>query len=723
MQVVNWHTLSIETEQQLAKVRSVDQRRRMPRSDERYLRDVLGEMAGARNLLVINDEAHHAWRVNPEAKTKGVSKEELEEATRWVGGLDRIHHARGILRCFDFSATPFAPSGKKAAEEAVFPWIVSDFGLNDAIESGLVKTPRVVVRDDGRVTADMRSRLYHIYRDPDVQADLNRRAEPHEGLPDLVNTAYTLLGADWQATATEWRKENHPVPPVMITVANRTETAARIKYAFDRKRIHVDELCDAERTLHIDSKVLGKAELQDESPDSNPPSPSGRGAGGEGDESDDPAEPKLTKSQQADLLRQTVATVGQLGQPGEQIQNVISVGMLSEGWDAKTVTHIMGLRAFTSQLLCEQVVGRGLRRTEYESYRTDDGREFFKPEHVNIFGVPFTFLPHEDEETTTPKPPPPKRLVLTLPEREQAFGIAWPNVIRIDTVYRPELELDLADVEPLPLRASDTPTMAELAAIIEGKPNLESLSQIDIEEIARSNRLQTILFKVVRGLFEEMHHEWTGNRNVLLGQLIRLTERFLDSDRLRFLPHTYGEDPLKRRLMLMLNMNRIVQHFRNEIRQNNTEALQAVFDDEQPLRSTGEMRPWYTSRPCQPTQRSHLNLAVFDSTWEASESFRFENSERVDAWVKNDHLGFDIWYVFRGARRRYRPDFLVRLTNGVVLILETKGQQNEETAAKHEYLAEWVQAVNTAGTFGPWAWDVSTSIDDIEDILKRHSSS
>jgi type III restriction enzyme len=290
-------------------------------------------------------------------------------------------------------------------------------------------------------------------------------------------------------------------------------------------------------------------------------------------------------------------------------------------------------------------------------------------------------------------------------------------VIRIDTVYRPELVLDIPSVTRLTLKSSDTPTMAELAAIIQGKPNLDALSEIDIAEIVRSNRLQTIIFKVARALFEQIQHEWTGNREILVAQLIRLTEEFLNSDRIEFLPATYGHDPLKRRVMLMLNMNRIIQHFWTAIRQSNAAALRPVFDDEHPLRSTSEMRPWYTARPCQPTQRSQINLAVYDSTWEASESFRLERSDLVQSWVKNDHLGFEIWYVFRGARRRYRPDFLIRLSNGVTLILETKGQEDEEARAKHEYLAEWVTAVNGAGSFGRWDWAVSHTPDDVDDLL------
>jgi type III restriction enzyme len=716
VRVANWHTLGIETEAQLAKVRSVDQRRRMARSDERYLRDVLGDLADARNLIVINDEAHHAWRVNPEVKVKGVSKSDVEEATKWVRGLDRIHATRGILRCFDFSATPFAPSGRKSSEEAVFPWIVSDFGLNDAIESGLVKTPRVVVRDDGTLTRELKSRFYHVYREPDVQADLNRKAEPHEPLPDLVTTAYTLLGADWLATARAWKDADHPVPPVLITVANRTETAARVKFMFDGERIPISELCDPERTLHIDSKVLGQAEAQEQAGEVDAPP-----GEDDGDDEDPASVASLTKHEQAELLRRTVGSVGQIGQPGEQVQNVISVGMLSEGWDAKTVTHIMGLRAFTSQLLCEQVVGRGLRRTEYEPYTTEDGRQFFRPEHVNIFGVPFTFLPHENEEVGVPEPPPPKRLVMVLPERERDFGISWPNIVRIDTVYRSVLNLDIAAVSPLVLNASDTPTMAELAAILEGKPNLEALREIDVESIVQNHRFQTILFKVARGVFEQMEPSWTGQRDVLVSQLIRLTEAFLASDRIQMRPQAYADIPAKRRLMLMLNMNRIIGHFWIAIRQTNAAERTPVFDPEQPVRGTRVMSPWYTARPCQPTVRSHVNLATFDSTWEASEAFSLERNDLVQAWVKNDHLGFEIWYVFRGARRRYRPDFLVRLTNGVTLVLETKGRIDDESNAKHEYLAEWIDAVNAHGGFGRWAWDVSTSLDDVVDILARHA--
>jgi type III restriction enzyme len=358
----NWHALSWDSQEKIdAKVakgqlRSVDKRQRMEISGEAYIRQVLREMGSARKIIVINDEAHHAWRINPEAIGKytrtGSVKDSAEEATIWIGGLDKIHEQRGILRCFDLSATPFTPSGKKAAEEALFTWIVSDFGLNDAIESGLVKTPRVVIRDDSKRTKELKSRLYHIYVDDEVRDDITRKADETEPLPDLLINAYYLLGKDWLEAKQKWESEGYKVPPVMITVANRTETSARIKYAFDHNHILISDLCVPEKTLQIDSKVLESAEAETEAVEVEVDT----------DEDEELITPNLTKKQQAELLRLTVDTVGKEGKPGEQIQNVISVGMLSEGWDAKTVTHIMGLRAFSSQLLCEQVVGRGLRR-------------------------------------------------------------------------------------------------------------------------------------------------------------------------------------------------------------------------------------------------------------------------------------------------------------------------------------------------------------------------
>jgi len=440
-------------------------------------------------------------------------KDSAEEATIWIGGLDRLHRTRGILKCYDFSATPFTPSGKKSSEESLFGWIVSDFGLNDAIESGLVKTPRVVIRDDAVPDAKTyKSRLYHIYNDPEVKDDLNRRAKPEEPLPDLVLNAYYLLGYDWREARKKWDENNQPTPPVMITVCNRTETAARVKHAFDSRSIHIDELCEPEHILHIDSKVLKKAEEQEE-----PAAPLETPEAEEETEEDSTfTERKLNKHEQAEMLRRRVDTVGKPGQPGADVQKVISVGMLSEGWDAKTVTHIMGLRAFTSQLLCEQVVGRGLRRTSYEINPTTG---LFDPEYVNIFGVPFTFLPHEGGQDGPPPPPTPKTAVEPDPTKTE-FEIRWPNVVRIERVFQPILKLDWDKVRPLELNAAMTAKVAELAPILEGKPDVSHISSIELERLAREFRTQRIIFETARDMFDQMKHTWKGSREILLAQLV-----------------------------------------------------------------------------------------------------------------------------------------------------------------------------------------------------------
>ena len=700
----NWHVLNWDSEEQVARKRSVD--KRGAKSDEAYVREVLGEMANARNIVVINDEAHHAWRIPAESKVKGLRKEDIEEATKWVGGLDRIHQSRGILACFDFSATPFAPSGKQVDEEALFPWIVSDFGLNDAIESGLVKTPRVVIRDDGKLGKDYKSRLYHIYADPEVRDDINRKAEAHEPLPDLVTNGYYLLGKDWLETAKSWQDAGHRTPPVMITVANRVETAARVEYAFDHKKIHIDELCVPERILHIDSKVLEMAEAEEEAADLEDSS--------SGDDQEEEPTKKYSKKERAERVRQTVDTVGQVGKPGEQIQKVISVGMLSEGWDAKTVTHIMGLRAFSSQLLCEQVVGRGLRRTSYE---VDKATGLFDAEYVNIFGVPFTFLPHESHDGPPPPPPTPKTRIEPVIEKQQ-YEIRWPNIIRIEHTYRPNLKLDMTKVKPLVLNAYETVTLAELAPVVDGKPDVTKISQIDLENLGKQYRWQKVIFTAAVDVYDQMKPSWSGNKEALLAQLIKLAEAFLSSGKIQIIPPLFYQDDAKRRILIMLNMNKVVQHIWEAIRFENTEAILPVFDSDNPIRSTGDMRTWWTGRPCEHTKRSHINCCVFDSTWEASEAFELDRNPDVEAWVKNEHLGFEILYIFKGVILKYRPDFIIRLKNGDYLILETKGQDTQQDKTKREFLDEWVRAVNEHGGFGKWQSAVSTNPADVAGILK-----
>jgi type III restriction enzyme len=352
--IENWHSLMPAKEPDRSVVR------KGPETDEAYTRRVLGKLADFKDIVVINDEAHHAYRHNPKDKIgKNVAKEmglDVDEATRWIEGLDRLHKTRRISRCFDLTATPFSPSGMASSDHALFTWIISDFGLNDAIEAGLVKTPRVVVRDDAIPdAATLKPKLYHIYKDSSVSEDLNRRAEPHEALPQLVQQAYTLLAADWRAYQQKWAEEGHYAPPVLLTVCNRTETAARIEHYFNSDEAYWPELHAPEKTLRVDSRVLEKAEVGEKATADKPyedrlheiikasPLPNTKKA-------------ELLSLKKEELLREIVDNVGKRNGAGQSLQNVISVAMLSEGWDAKNVTHIMGLRAFTSQLLCEQVM-------------------------------------------------------------------------------------------------------------------------------------------------------------------------------------------------------------------------------------------------------------------------------------------------------------------------------------------------------------------------------
>ncbi len=718
--IENWHTLMPLKEPDRSVVR------KGPESDEAFTRRVLGKLADYRDIVVINDEAHHAYRVPAEHK---ISKKraaeqglDLNEATRWIEGLDRIHKTRRILRAFDLSATPFAPTGKASTEAGLFGWIVSDFGLNDAIEAGLVKTPRVVVRDDALPdTKTLRSRLYHIYRQPEVAEDLNRKAEPHEALPKLVQDAYTLLGADWRATREAWAAAGHVSPPVMLTVCNRTETAARIEHYFNAGDAHWPELHAPERTLRVDSRVLEKAEIGAKAASDKDYEARLR-AIVEAAAIPTDRKQRLLELKKEELLREIVDNVGKRGRAGQDLQNVISVAMLSEGWDAKNVTHIMGLRAFTSQLLCEQVIGRGLRRVSYETEKVmdEDGveREVFKPEYVNVFGVPLSIFQDVGEGGEAPPPPKPSTQIESLPERS-AFEIRWPNVLRVDTVTVQRLAVDWSEVEPLVLDPAQTIVTADIAPAVGGVADLAKVSTIDLEKIPEGFRLQRLIFRAAHKASEYLLENFSGTREYLLFQLVRLLEAFLASDKLD-IPSLYHQEPIRRRILIGLNLDLVVQHLLRHVRQQNTERLEPVFDEEAPIGSTASMRTWYTTKPCQPVARSQISHAVVDSSWEQYAVDVLEKNEHVLAWARNDHLGFQVYYLWNGSRRRYVPDFIVRLSNGKTLVLEIKGQDSPQDREKRSALSQWVRAINDHGGFGVWCHEVAFQPSQVHDVIERH---
>ena len=675
----NWQALEPEKED----TKSVD--KRGPKSDNAYCKKIIGDM---KNILVINDEAHHAYRLTADTK-KSKSKEEKaedKEATVWIQSLDRIHRARKITCCYDFSATPFVIRNSRGKnEEGLFTWIVSDFGLSDGIESGLVKTPRIVVRDNAVPDSETyKSEFYHIYANPEVKENLNSPADKEVPLPDLVTNAYMMLGLDWKEIFDEWKAAGRLTPPVMITVANRTETAARIEYAFTHDAVMTTpEL--SQNLLRIDSKKL------------------------EGMNAEDAAK-----------LRDTVDTVGKEGMPGEQIRNVISVGMLSEGWDARTVTHIMGLRAFTSQLLCEQVVGRGLRRTAYDV--NDAG--MFSPEYVNVFGIPFAFLPHEDSKNGT-VPTKPTTQIKVLPEREE-YKISWPEVLRLEYVMRQILSLDVNSVPEIELDAAGTRLTADLAPVIDGKTNLSMCSDIDLEKLYEAIRMQRIIFDSAGRVYDLMlansNTEWQkhGTKLNLLGQVIKLAEDYLSGGRIKVTPERFMMNETRRKIIIALNMERIITHIWSSIKSESTEKIIPVINNSRRERSTGDMLSWYTSRPCHETTKSHISHCVYDSALESSTMYALEHNANVKSYAKNDHLGFYVNYVYKGQVKRYVPDFFVRLENNITLILETKGIESEQDKEKKRALSDWVKAVNGTKRFGEWACDMSKSPADIDGIIAKY---
>ena len=662
----NWHTLAPkeDTARNIVK--------KGLEGDQEFANRILNH--NIENIIVINDEAHHAWRPRDGQKD--------EDATIWIEGLDRIHRAGKIQTCFDFSATPYIPAGK-IDQETLFGWIVSDFSLNDAIESGLVKTPRMPVKDDSNKLDDKyMSRFYHMYNDPEVRPDLNRRAKPAEPLPDLIKNAFYVLGKDYTRTKKAWDECRSPVPPVMITVCNRTETAARVMYTLTEGLNGLDELCEPEFMLHIDSEALKKSE-------------SG-----------------IQKNREAEKKREMVNTVGQPGKSGGQIRNIVAVQMLTEGWDARTVTQIMGLRAFSSQLLCEQVVGRGLRRRSYEINKET---RLFEPEYVNIFGIPFTFLPYEGG-TESPVVAKPTTRIEPEPKKEE-YCISWPNVDRIDTVLTPRLYIDWDTLETLKIRSDSISVTVTMAPIIEGKPAVNKTSDIDLAGLDKELRMHHMAFVAAKDVYEYITPDWEGNKEFLLLQAVRIIERFIESEKITI---EDTNEKLRRDMTILFNLQKVALHVFDHIKSSNSQGTKITLNPKR-TRNTNDMRAWNTTKPCVSTTKSHVNHAVYDSRWEAIGGNELERNEKVASWVRNDHLGFEIKYVWKGIIHDYLPDYIVKLNNGVTLVLEMKGRYTEESKIKRRALEEWIVGVNKNGEFGRWASDIAFKPSEVKQIIDGHA--
>ena len=727
--VTNWHWMSPEAE--IQNVGGAPVVKLGPESNEAFARKRLGDLWDDEPLMVLNDEGHHAYRPAPVPEGVSLTPEEKadrEEATVWVSGLDKINAACGIGICVDLSATPFYLHGSGYPEGSPFPWIVSDFSLVDAIESGITKIPRLPAIDNtGRPDPKYFKLWDHITRDLKSGEKLTGgKAKPAVVYRKAEDALLTLAG--------EWKQKLEQVnlsapgqdrtPPVIILVCDNTDIAKEFYRAISGEElIEADVPGDgdneddtprrrkkrekakkqygaglsgfpelwnregAEVTLRIDSKLLAAAESED---------------------------PNATKKEAAEELRKIVSSVGRVGEAGEHVRCVVSVNMLSEGWDANNVTHILGLRAFHSQLFCEQVVGRGLRRMDYTP-DPETGR--LTAEYVDIFGVPFSLIPFKGRQPGGGPPPEdrPKHEVMALPERE-AFEIRFPVVEGyVVSLTRNLVTADVSKVEKTKLDSWTTPTAAFVRPQVGYQVGHASahggfgFDLVDRQEYYDSVHPQTIQFEITREIVraltdvtqpgkERLRRE---GRSTLFPQVLRIVQRYMQ-DRVDF----NGLNPCEVGLqtyaqcIIGLLISAIIPDDRN-----GEAPLLPRLNRYRPIESTGRVR-FMTVKPVQMTTASHLNFVACDTnSWEQAATFQLEKLARegiVFCYARNDRLEFNIPYELYGNPHAYEPDFIVRLRNSLNVVLEVKGKQQEDTDAKHQAAKRWVSAVNHWGRLGEW---------------------
>ena len=663
--ITNWHLFQPQDD---TGTRSVVQLG--PESDRAFCNRVLRDLGPMRNLLVINDESHHAYRIayadiQPPLPGLGERKrgvkpsadpEENAEATVWVGGLDRIHNVRGINLCLDLSATPYYISGSGREEGTPFEWIVSDFGLVDAIESGLVKVPRIPIDDN---SGDTRPRYFNLWET--IKVHLPKRTTKGDPGSEtlkqiLIGTegALATLASEWRKTLATWQAGARTTPPVLILVCNETSTA-QVLHSYIAAGQVLPELKNQpgqpEVTIRIDSRLLAEAEQRND---------------GE------------RKTDAAERLRAVLATVGKLGQPGEQIRCVVSVGMLSEGWDAQTVTHILGLRAFSSQLLCEQVVGRGLRRSSYD--------DLSQAEFVDVYGIPFQAIPVQEVKATVAKPPPRVDTVRALAERA-ALEIVFPRVTGYLSDIREHITADIASLPVLKVTPTAEPTqitasapVGQMAGIMAVAPSVMH----ERREFYGANRLQSTVFRIAAQIVKDAHKD--ANRQQLFPQVLRLVNEYV-ATRVDLSDEAVIED-----IALTKYQSEIAERIRTvlwPVQHTGAPPILPVLDSYRPRGSTADVI-FTTIRKVWPTTKSHISHVVLESGWEKRAAQILETHPQVISYARNYKLDFSIPYRFAEANHQYLPDFIVVLARApgapdaprLNLVLEIKGEEDERDRAK-----------------------------------------
>lgn len=707
-------------------------------TEGQMLQRVCPELMGMPQIMVINDEAHHCYREKPKSPDEGAEeltgdeKQEAEhnnEAARlWIGGIEAVQRKLGVLRVMDLSATPFFLRGSGYAEGTLFPWALSDFSLMDAIECGIVKLPRVPIADNipGSEMPMYRELWKHISKSmPKKGRGKAIGLDPHK-LPTPLITALEALYGHYAKTFDLWQRAGINVPPCFILVCNNTATSKLVydfisgfdqinddgtsKLEFGRLELfrnhdeHGTWLAKP-RTLLIDSEQLESGDALDDNFRSVAADEIERFRREIVERTGDPRAADNITDQ--DLLREVMNTVGKAGRLGESIRCVVSVSMLTEGWDANTVTHVLGVRAFGTQLLCEQVIGRALRRQSYEL--NNDG--LFNVEYADVLGIPFDF-------NAEPVVAPPQRPRETIhvkamrPDRD-ALEICFPRV----QGYRVELpeERITADFD-------DDSTFVMTPKIVGAAEVLQSGiigEQVNLTLAHLGDvRPSQVVYELTSYL---VLHKWRdpgeAPRLHLFGQLKRIVKQWLDEGYLVCKGGTYPAQ-LKYKALADIACERITAGIvRAELAKERP--IQAVLDPYNPVGSTKHVsfNTTKTERWETDASRCHVNWAVLDSDWEAEFCRVAEQHPSVRGYVKNHNLGFEVPYRFQAEMRKYRPDFIVRLDDGrgddnlLNLVVEIKGYRGEDAKEKKTTMEiYWVPGVNRLKAYGRWAFAEFTDV-------------
>jgi len=711
-------------------------------SEGQMLQRVMPDLMGMRNILVLNDEAHHCYREKPqsdEGKLKGDARKEAkknnEAARLWISGIEIVKRKLGLNRVIDLSATPFFLRGSGYAEGTLFPWTMSDFSLMDAIECGIVKLPRVPVADNIH-SGDMpmyRNLWEHIRTSmPKKGRGKAKNLDPHS-IPTQLQTALEALYGHYEKTFDSWQQAGVNVPPCFIIVCNNTATSKLVydyvagfhreredgSISFEQGRL--ERFCNFDdngnpfprpNTLLIDSEQLESGEGLDKNfrtMAADEIERFRREVIERGDKLAD-AVKQGKEFDDATLLREVMNTVGKPGTLGGQIRCVVSVSMLTEGWDANNVTHILGVRAFGTQLLCEQVIGRALRRQSYDLNEDDK----FNVEYADVLGIPFDF-------TATPviaKPTTPRETIqvkAVRPDRD-ALEIRFPRVegYRIELPgVRLEAEFDedsVLELTPDLIGATKTRN----AGIIGQAVDLDLLHTGDV-------RPSQVVFELTNHLLMHQYREAGQEPNLnLFGQLKRVTKQWIDD----YLVCKGGTFPAQLKYQELADMagEKIVAGINRRF--VDERPVNVVLDPYNPTGSTmhvnfntTQSHRWQTD-----PRKCHINWVILDSDWEAEFCRVVEAHPRVRAYVKNHNLGFEAPYRMGAEQRLYRPDFIVLVDDGrgeddlLHLVVEIKGYRREDARYKKEAMeVYWIPGVNNLGTHGRWAFAEFRHVYEIED--------